>query len=274
MIIKDLRDISTLPSSTLIELECEYCHKTFWIKQKFVKSVLKRGVNALKYCSKECSADAHKIRKAYKCANCNKETTRTPGQLKDSNSGNVFCSKSCSATYNNSHHKEGRKFGPIKTKQCKHCTTIIGAKKSICNECKEKRIKKISIIKPNGKTIVKVIKRGDMLQCNICHREYKYERNKGTSELCSYCQFLIRRLKTKEESIKYKGGCCQMCGYNKSHRGLTFHHMDPKEKLFDLSDNIFKPWEEIQKELDKCILLCMNCHIELHSKGDNRNANM
>ena len=112
-----------------------------------------------------------------------------------------------------------------------------------------------------------------MNTCLLCEKKYVYSKNHGTKKLCSYCQFLIYRIKTKERSIQYKGGMCKLCGYNKSHRGLTFHHINPEGKLFDLADNIFKPWSEIQIELDKCILLCMNCHIELHNAQDKEKIN-
>jgi len=74
------------------------------------------------------------------------------------------------------------------------------------------------------------------------------------------------RHKRLKKSIEYKGGKCEVCGYNKSKRALTFHHIHPKTKLFSLdSRNILtKNWDVIVKELDKCQLLCMNCHMELH----------
>ena len=64
--------------------------------------------------------------------------------------------------------------------------------------------------------------------------------------------------------IKYKGGKCEICGYNKNISALEFHHINPKEKAFTVSDTRHS-WNEAQKELDKCILLCANCHRELHN---------
>lgn len=74
-----------------------------------------------------------------------------------------------------------------------------------------------------------------------------------------------RRRKLREMSIDYGGGECQVCGYKKCKRALSFHHKDPKEKDFGLSARgLTRSWDKIQKELDKCILVCANCHMEIH----------
>lgn len=69
--------------------------------------------------------------------------------------------------------------------------------------------------------------------------------------------------KTKLKAIEYKGGKCQICGYNKSIRALTFHHINPEEKSFGISGGT-KSFEKLKPELDKCILVCQNCHAEIH----------
>lgn len=78
--------------------------------------------------------------------------------------------------------------------------------------------------------------------------------------------------KTKKRAIKhqlviYKGGKCEKCGYDKCEGALQFHHTNPKKKDFALGDiNISKDFqiEELYKEIDKCQLLCANCHAEEH----------
>ena len=65
--------------------------------------------------------------------------------------------------------------------------------------------------------------------------------------------------------IEYKGGSCAMCGYNKCDSALQFHHKDPKTKRFVLSGNHCRNWESLKTELDKCELVCANCHSEIHS---------
>ena len=74
-----------------------------------------------------------------------------------------------------------------------------------------------------------------------------------------------RRNKLKELAIEYKGGRCQCCGYNKCYRALEFHHIDPNEKDFGIGAKGYtKSWEAIKEELDKCVLVCSNCHREIH----------
>lgn len=75
-----------------------------------------------------------------------------------------------------------------------------------------------------------------------------------------------RRRKIKVLSVQYKGGKCEVCGYNKCIDALDFHHINPANKLFSIGNKGYtKSWLEIQKELDKCQLICSNCHRELHS---------
>jgi 5-methylcytosine-specific restriction endonuclease McrA len=74
-----------------------------------------------------------------------------------------------------------------------------------------------------------------------------------------------RRKKVREMALEYKGGCCQICGYKKSKRSLSFHHIDPANKDFGISFRGFtRSWDKTKIELDKYILLCMNCHMEVH----------
>ncbi len=71
------------------------------------------------------------------------------------------------------------------------------------------------------------------------------------------------RRRTKEKLVEYKGGECIKCGYKKCIAVLEFHHLDPKEKDFTIGG---KSWslEKLKKEVDKCILVCSNCHKEIH----------
>lgn len=62
------------------------------------------------------------------------------------------------------------------------------------------------------------------------------------------------------------GGKCLSCGYGKILRNLVFHHLDETEKEMGLSERSFQfGWERIYNESVKCILLCHNCHGEIHS---------
>ena len=69
--------------------------------------------------------------------------------------------------------------------------------------------------------------------------------------------------KTKLKAVEYKGGCCQICGYKKSIRALQFHHLYPSKKESQISGGT-RSFEKLKPELDKCILVCANCHAEIH----------
>lgn len=75
------------------------------------------------------------------------------------------------------------------------------------------------------------------------------------------------RKKRKKELIKYKGGRCQCCGYDKSMNVLQFHHINPEEKDFTIGGRNYSI-EIMKLEVDKCVLLCSNCHIEIHEEID------
>ena len=76
-----------------------------------------------------------------------------------------------------------------------------------------------------------------------------------------------RRKKIKELAVEYKGGKCEKCGYNKCISALEFHHTNPEEKDFSLGDKGYcRAWESVKRELDKCIMVCANCHREIHEE--------
>ena len=76
----------------------------------------------------------------------------------------------------------------------------------------------------------------------------------------------------KRKLIEYKGGKCEVCGYDKCVSALSFHHKDPKEKDFNISAKSYS-YERLKKEVDKCILVCANCHTEIHDKDKIKNTN-
>ena len=72
------------------------------------------------------------------------------------------------------------------------------------------------------------------------------------------------RIRTKQKLVEYKGGKCLKCGYNKYFGNLTFHHRDPLQKDFQISGKSIS-FDKLKSEVDKCELLCHNCHGELHA---------
>lgn len=74
------------------------------------------------------------------------------------------------------------------------------------------------------------------------------------------------RKRSKNRIIEAMGGSCCCCGYDKAHGALALHHLDPKEKDFGLSSIRASPknWDIVVEELRKCVLVCNNCHAEIH----------
>jgi predicted Zn-ribbon and HTH transcriptional regulator len=72
------------------------------------------------------------------------------------------------------------------------------------------------------------------------------------------------RRRKKLKLIEYKGGKCKYCGYNRCISSLDFHHRNPKEKSFGINECMCYSYERILKEVDKCDLVCRNCHGEIN----------
>lgn len=104
-----------------------------------------------------------------------------------------------------------------------------------------------------------------MNKCKFCNRIWIWERKKGgTRDKCNSCHTNERRFKLKEKILDFFGGKCVKCGYNKSKRALHVHHLDPKIKDFNISGSHSRSWNVIKVELEKCVMLCANCHAEEH----------
>lgn len=80
----------------------------------------------------------------------------------------------------------------------------------------------------------------------------------------NYLSVKTFRQKIKIKAVEYKGGRCEKCGYNKCIWALEFHHINKNEKEFTISHYSKLSWNKIENELDKCELLCSNCHKEVH----------
>jgi hypothetical protein len=83
---------------------------------------------------------------------------------------------------------------------------------------------------------------------------------------CNYESVAKKRKNYKQILVEYKGGKCEICGYDKCIEALDFHHKDPTQKDFNISASKICNIETLKKEVDKCMLLCANCHREIHYK--------
>ena len=123
------------------------------------------------------------------------------------------------------------------------------------------------------KTNIRVNK-NDSCICTKCFKQYEitdfYQKGSKKHTYCKKCfnNLVIERQKrNKELAVAYKGGCCFKCGYSKYIGALQFHHLDPTKK--DKNWKRFKNRKfdsKFKLELDKCELLCANCHAEIHDK--------
>lgn len=111
--------------------------------------------------------------------------------------------------------------------------------------------------------------------CSMCgellkeENSYKRKNRRDKFAYCKSCvsKYTIERSRMlKLECIAYKGGKCQICGYSKYAGALDFHHRNPSEKNFSICKRLrsAKLNDVLKRELDKCDLLCANCHREVH----------
>lgn len=113
--------------------------------------------------------------------------------------------------------------------------------------------------------------------CGICGKEFETLPNGGTRKYCFECSpsypkgtsraatISALRRAMKKEAVKRKGGKCEICGYDKCIDALTFHHLNPSEKEFGLANGgNLHSWGKYLEEINKCILVCANCHAEIH----------
>lgn len=156
-----------------------------------------------------------------------------------------FCSNKCTSQFT---HRENPQ---PKTWLCRRCG-VRGNKRAtlsckVCDDCKLKSS-------------------GTKCKWHLCNNTPSGVRG---SPFCSKkCgnKFHVtkRRKEIKERAVEYKGGKCYRCAYVKCLGALQFHHRDD-DKEFSISQyGHSRAWEKVKEELDKCDLVCSNCHAEIH----------
>lgn len=97
---------------------------------------------------------------------------------------------------------------------------------------------------------------------------YQRKNRSGITPYCKKCtcqQTIDRQRQLKQRAIDYKGGRCQSCGYDRCIAAFEFHHIEPDKKDFSITWARKKSFEKIIQELNKCLLVCSNCHREIHA---------
>lgn len=146
------------------------------------------------------------------------------------------------------------------------------AKKMNCSQSSIRHyLKKYNLKKHNSRSL------DDQETQKLCSRclqlkdytEFYSRKNGKATSWCKFCNVentLERQRLFKQKCIAYKGGCCESCGFNQYDGALEFHHKDPTKKDFNISRYRFYTDKsiEVEVELDKCALLCANCHRMIH----------
>jgi hypothetical protein len=218
-----------------------------------------------------------------KCMKCGEEKEDGQFYSRGGNRKDKKCSycKNCAnkdSTIRTTKKRKDNKINGIKLKggECKICKLKYNDDPSIFHFhhldplIKEKDFNNITSFDSFIKEIDKCI-----LICGNCHFEihggihHEYLLNKSQRDSDKITKLTIKRREQKLKSIEYLGGKCLHCGYNKCYGSLNFHHLIEAEKELKIGSysSVFK-WGVLQKELDKCILLCSNCHTRLHNKKD------
>lgn len=139
----------------------------------------------------------------------------------------------------------------IRSKVCSKCDT----RKPISAFCKQ-RVKGIYYYKP---------------YCSGCKsKSYRKKHPETIKAIAKKCKekYNANQLKMKQELMEHIGQTkCKDCGYSDI-RALSFHHINPKEKEFNISKGFTHSYgfDLLKKEAEKCDILCMNCHCIKHRK--------
>lgn len=111
-----------------------------------------------------------------------------------------------------------------------------------------------------------------IMVCTTCNHPLSGKQTRFCSAKCkNTCLQSYEAQRQRFENIKKTyviraGGSCVICGYDKNLGALSFHHKEPKLKLFKLDARSManRSSEALEAEYLKCILMCANCHMELH----------
>ena len=110
---------------------------------------------------------------------------------------------------------------------------------------------------------------GKTIICKQCSKEFvAHGWNQVFCNLDCWKKFYQKNFikkKNQADEIRKKKKSCELCGYRKWHPCLEWHHIEPKDKKFSIN---YIPKRrssyEVDAEIAKCVVLCCNCHNEIH----------
>lgn len=134
------------------------------------------------------------------------------------------------------------------------------------------KIKNINTLKNRRMTVL--IKEGEkcIVLCHNCHGELT-----GNNIV-----EITKHRENKKIMMQYLNATgCKLCGYSNNNASLHFHHIIPSSKVFGICEETknfnFSSVDNlpisIKLELDKCMVLCGNCHSNLHFDIERYNKN-
>lgn len=139
------------------------------------------------------------------------------------------------------------------------------SKRKYCFECSPFQAHNVKKLHKDTKRLAD--HSGQLCVCKICGKEFVF-RPKAAMRLdeCQSCISLNSRRNKKNKLLEFWGSKCVICGYDTYAGALDFHHLNPDDKSFQLSvaEIGLVSYDRMIEESEKCILLCSNCHRELH----------
>lgn len=106
---------------------------------------------------------------------------------------------------------------------------------------------------------------GYQSSCKVCARAFQSKRYQEKYAISRRERDAALRAENvaKINDIKHQRGC--ICCDERNAVCLDFHHMESDDKEFGISGNTHRTWKYIEREINKCIVICANCHRKLHA---------
>lgn len=102
--------------------------------------------------------------------------------------------------------------------------------------------------------------------CGETNPKNFYGHKRGYCKVCHTTSVVRIGKERRLKAVKHKGGECEKCGYNKCIEAMDFHRLDKNTKDPKFNSIRVWKWSRVLSEISKCVLLCSNCHRELHAK--------